>query len=239
MTREAYRRSHQVIDVTDFEEIDFEEEVLVSVPRFAWLVSRSYLSVQAQWLSSYATEYFSNGYDTPSEAQMDIIKENLAEFLATEVNMPQFIVGQIVMYGGSFLPDKFLWCNGGTFDALTYTELFSVIGYVYGVDGGDPKVPDLGYRLPMGANISHPRGETGGAATHTLTVSQMPTHRHDQSYFGHNDVRAPMGGAGTGAVYSGTGGRWGQVYGANKGSGQAHQNLPPYLAFPFMIFAGL
>jgi len=238
MTRETFRSSRQIIDVSNYEEIDFEEEVLVSLPRFAWLVARSYLSLQAQWTTSYAVEYYSNGYDTPSEAQMDTIKKNLAEFLATEVDVSQFIVGQIVGYAGSFLPDGFLWCNGQTFDALVYTELFSVIGYVYGVDSGDPKVPDLGYRFPIGANISHPRGETGGEEEHTLTVGEMPTHKHESSFYGHNDVRAPMGGGGTGAVYSTSGGRWAQIYPANKGGNNAHQNMPPYVAFPYMIYAG-
>ncbi len=237
MTRQSYNNSRQVIDITDFATIDFDEEVEVRIPKFAWVVARSYLSVQAQRLSSYATEYFTNGYTVPSAAQMDTIKANLAEFIMGE-EMTGFLVGQISMYGGSFLPEKFLWCNGQTFDALVYTELFSVIGYTYGVDGGDPKTPDLYGRFPFGANISHPRGEEGGAETETLTEAQMPAHTHGPWYYGHNDLRAPMPGGGYGAVYATTGGRWAQLNPDSDGNNQAHDNMPPYLAIPFMIYAG-
>lgn len=84
--RKRYYKKRQVIDVTDFETIDFDEQILICVPKFAWTVARSYLSLQAQWLSSYAVEYFTNGYSPPSVAQMDTIKANLADFLA-EVDM--------------------------------------------------------------------------------------------------------------------------------------------------------
>ncbi len=84
--RRKYYKKRQIIDVTDFGTIDFDEQILICVPKFAWIVARSYLSLQAQWLSSYAVEYFLNGYTPPSPAQMDIIQANLAEFLA-EVDM--------------------------------------------------------------------------------------------------------------------------------------------------------
>ncbi len=71
----------QVIDVSDFETIDFEEDILLCVPRFAWIVARSFLSVQASWISSYAVEHFSSGYETPTTEQKDIIDANLARFL--------------------------------------------------------------------------------------------------------------------------------------------------------------
>lgn len=237
MTRQSYNSSRQVIDITDFATIDFDEEVEVRIPKFAWVVARSYLSVQAQRLSSYAVEYFTNGYTVPSAAQMDTIKANLAEFIMGE-EMAGIQVGQIAMYAGSFLPAKFLWCNGQTFDALVYTELFGVIGYTYGVDGGDPKVPDLMYRFPVGSDISHPRGEEGGAEDITLTAAEMPIHKHGEPYYSQIDPRGPMPGGGYGVVYATTGGRWAMLPPLDNGSGLAHNNMPPYLAVPFMIYAG-
>ena len=71
----------QVINVEDFETIDFDERILICVPRFAWTVARSYLSVQGAWLSSYAVEHFDGGYDMPTQGQKDIIDANLADFL--------------------------------------------------------------------------------------------------------------------------------------------------------------
>lgn len=79
--RKQYYDKRQIIDVVDFGEIDFDEDILICVPRFAWIVARSYLSLQAQWLSSFAVEYFDAGYETPSPTQFDIIQANIARFL--------------------------------------------------------------------------------------------------------------------------------------------------------------
>ncbi len=76
-----YYPKRQVIDVSDFETIDFGEDILICVPRFAWIVARSFLSVQGSWMSSYAVEHFPNGYETPTLEQKDTIDANIARFL--------------------------------------------------------------------------------------------------------------------------------------------------------------
>lgn len=96
-------------------------------------------------------------------------------------------------------------------------------------------------RFLLGMSSSYPAGSSGGEAKHTLTTSEMPTHD------GHL-VPASSGGV-TGGNYNGylkndkmtaygDSGRGWKIYNSDEicpnyqtvGGGQAHNNMPPYLA---------
>lgn len=71
-------------------------------------------------------------------------------------------------------PDAgWLLCNGQTFSSTTYPELALVLGAT--------TVPNLAGRVPVGVGGGIALGAVGGSATHTLGVSEIPSHTHDGS----------------------------------------------------------
>ena len=90
-------------------------------------------------------------------------------------------------------------------------------------------------RFLIGAGSSYSVGTTGGETTHTLTVSEMPSHSHAFSStgasLGANSSVGTEHGA-TNAFY-GTGSAYMWSFGTaveNTGGGSAHNNMPPYIA---------
>ena len=83
-------------------------------------------------------------------------------------------------------------------------------------------------RFLIGAGTAYPAGSTGGEATHTLTASEIPDHSHSFKYTGQsvttgvNSIRLYQAAPNQYNAYSG-----GQ---SSNCGGQAHNNLPPYMA---------
>ena len=93
-------------------------------------------------------------------------------------------------------------------------------------------------RFLLGAGDTYTNGDTGGEASHTLTVDEMPVHSHglNQSTWGWGDSNATE--SVQASVQSGYWGNNALTTNRNdvnatstmsEGSGQAHNNLPPYL----------
>lgn len=78
-------------------------------------------------------------------------------------------------------------------------------------------------RFLIGAGGSYSLGATGGSATHTLTIDEMPNHNHTLDVAGYT----ASGGLGSGKRV--TDGLQSRVTNYT-GGGQAHNNMPPYLA---------
>ncbi|MEA2364847.1 MAG: hypothetical protein QOE69_3253 [Thermoleophilaceae bacterium] len=102
--------------------------------------------------------------------------------------MSQPFVGEIRMFGGSFNPAGWEFCNGQVLAIAEYETLFQLIGTTYGGDGTSTfGLPNLQSRVPLhvggltgaGPGLqTYSLGEAGGTESVTLTPQQIPIHNH-------------------------------------------------------------
>ena len=125
--------------------------------------------------------------------------------------------GTIVAYAGSTAPDGWLICDGSEIDLTRHREhklLATRLGNIFDPAGQKTRLPDLRGRTAIGAG-SGPNltkrvlGGQGGEESHTLTISEMPSHTHSLSAFlypGVGSVQAGNPMAGTNGNCNTTGG---------------------------------
>ena len=92
-------------------------------------------------------------------------------------------------------------------------------------------------RFLLAAGSTYSAGSTGGEATHTLTINEIPAHRHNHPNGAHtfgwantsanNYIRADMSSTGSASNPSTFAGD--NNFTNYAGGGGAHNNMPPYL----------
>ena len=81
-------------------------------------------------------------------------------------------------------------------------------------------------RFLLGAGDTYTVGSTGGEAKHTLTVNEMPSHKHSTTYVVKSEFATQVGSGGTTALSGGSA----SITTEYSGGDQPHNNMPPYLA---------
>ena len=81
-------------------------------------------------------------------------------------------------------------------------------------------------RFLLGVGDTYSNGATGGEATHTLTVEEMPSHTHRLKKNSSIGTARQSGGDWLTDNYGNT---WVSSAIENTGGGKAHNNMPPYL----------
>ena len=93
-------------------------------------------------------------------------------------------IGEIRMFGGSFAPAGWAFCDGQLMPISENDALFTLLGTTYGGDGQETfGIPDLRGRVPMHAGTgpkgtTYTEGEMAGVESVTLNTNQMPIHNH-------------------------------------------------------------
>lgn len=162
--------------------------------------------------------------------------------------MAQPYIGEIRMFAGNFAPVGWEFCNGQLVPISENETLFQLIGTTYGGDGEETfALPNLQSRVPlhMGTGpdgITYPISQMAGTEQETLTVQQIPVHKHTM-------LATSSPGAQTnpaGQVLARDAGT--DLYGSDNpyvnmaaqaigptGGSQPHENVQPFLCINYII----
>jgi microcystin-dependent protein len=158
--------------------------------------------------------------------------------------------GTIVQSASINVPDGWLNCNGSLLNKIAYVDLFLAIGNTY---GGEPtdlsfNLPDMRGRVGIGAGqgvdlSNRVFATSGGEETHTLSIEEIPSHSHGSNAVGGQGNLGLTIADGNGTPVTGD-----ESQGElnvftlpraltinNAGSGNAHNNMQPFLVIRYLI----
>jgi len=163
--------------------------------------------------------------------------------IATYVNTVVPPAGAVAMYAGKTAPTGWLICDGSSLqDAVKYGKLYDAIGTVYGGTGKNNfKIPDMQGKVAVGVGAGRSIGAVGGAAEVTLTLTEIPPHRH--AFQGGSVTINDSKAAGSGFQNDSGGTAYGftdkQTVNMNSTvlakAATAHNNMQPYVVMNYII----
>jgi microcystin-dependent protein len=176
-----------------------------------------------------------------TEAEIDDLDNKLS---TAQGQLMQSLTGLIMPVCTAALPQGTLLCDGSTHLRVDYPNLYDALDLAYIIDADSFMVPDLQDRFVLAAGPLHAAATSGGSATATLTVDQLPAHSHTTQPHTHTEVTAvptaiaigpgvPAASAVPGAGVTGTA----TVIVDPTGNGQPVDLNPPYFALRYVVVA--
>jgi microcystin-dependent protein len=155
-------------------------------------------------------------------------------------------LGAIKPFSFNFPPKGWAFCNGQLLPINQNQALFSLLGIQFGGDGQTTfALPNLQGRFALCMGNGYTIGAVGGENTHTLLTTELPSHVHtpvcssDTASTGNPTGAYPAAQAASTGVtpYAAAASPSTPLYGGSSatGSGQGHENRPPFLVLNFCI----
>lgn len=155
--------------------------------------------------------------------------------------MAEPFLSEIRIMSFGYAPRGWAMCNGQLLPINQNQALFSLLGTTFGGNGQTNfALPDLRGNVPIHVGSGFTLGEKGGQQSHTLTISELPTHTHVANASTNNaDNVIP-----TDNVFGIVAGLYGPPNNltslqpaavTNVGGSQAHLNMQPFLVLNFCI----
>lgn len=177
---------------------------------------------------SYLTTWTQFG-DMPAREVSWLIKE-----MINGARKVEFLIGMPIPVWTTPLADNLILADGRTVQRDDYPELWEVTPASMRT-ATTITVPDLRERFLIASGAGLVENTVGGSSTHTLSVNEMPSHTHTETYPSFNiDLEAPgvpdVLGAGNPPLPQPTG---------SAGGNQPHNNMPPYYVMTYAIIGRL